>query len=436
MIIMISMNIKLNFDLLLTLSSSVVAAAMMMFRMPQLFFSLFRAVLRGDNIQTSQIMLLGKDRIPFRHTVLKINNRAQPSCSRWLNVFRGNMNIVGPRPLTLEQAVSEGIVNGEKGRRFLVKPGLVNCYRVKKQAGIAFESEARTESNFASSYSPIRALQLLFVHLLGLFLSVFMKRKISSSGDLVLFGVRINNHTMEEAVQWIMQNLQQERKSKIAFVNAGCANKFYKDIGYRDTLANYDKVFADGVGVKMAGLLYGKKIKQNVNGTDMFPLLCKQLAEQGRSVFFLGALPGVGECMSERLVKMFPDLKIAGVIDGYSMDKDSAELIEHINAANPDVLFVAFGAPVQEKWIARHLPDLDTSVAIGVGGLFDFYSGEIARAPVWMREMSLEWLWRFMMEPKAKFNRYFIGNPLFIYRLLVSLKGRRQVKTMLSTVKR
>jgi len=117
------------------------------------------------------------------------------------------------------------------------------------------------------------------------------------------------------------------------------------------------------------------------------------------------------------MVQRFPDLRIAGARDGYFTTEEEPAVVAEINDSGAAILLVAFGVPRQELWIASRRNELKTPVCLGVGGLFDFYSGRIARAPVWMREIGLEWVWRMLQEPKRMWRRYIIGNPLFLSRV-------------------
>jgi N-acetylglucosaminyldiphosphoundecaprenol N-acetyl-beta-D-mannosaminyltransferase len=136
------------------------------------------------------------------------------------------------------------------------------------------------------------------------------------------------------------------------------------------------------------------------------------------SLFLFGAKPGIAEKMKKKLEGKFPELKIGGVRNGFfDWKKDTRAIVDEINASQANILLVAFGVPLQERWIYENAPKLKPEVIMGVGGLFDFYSGEMNRAPKWMREVGLEWLYRLMKEPKRMWKRYIIGNPLFLYRV-------------------
>lgn len=234
-----------------------------------------------------------------------------------------------------------------------------------------------------------------------------------------LFGVRIHNTTIEQAVSHALASCKANNHSNLAFVNADCLNKAWKNQAYRKTLNGFDRVYADGSGIKLACALRGWTVLDNVNGTDLFPRLCLALAAQGDSVFLLGGRPGVAEACAKAMQARYASLKVAGAMHGYFSEDDNDAVIRRINESGAGVLLVAFGAPIQEFWIARHSDQLAPTIRIGVGGLFDFYSGRISRAPLWMRRIGQEWVWRLMQEPARMWRRYLLGNPLFLLRALL-----------------
>lgn len=246
-----------------------------------------------------------------------------------------------------------------------------------------------------------------------------MEEERAATDTFRLFGVRVNNTTMEQAVTHAAECSKTNIKSNLAFVNADCLNKAWNNETYRKTLNNFDRVYADGSGIKLASIIRGWALLDNVNGTDMFPRLCQALAEQGTGVFLLGGRPGVADACAETMQARYPGFKVAGVMHGYFSQDDNDAVIQRINESGAGVLLVAFGAPNQEFWIASHSHRLAPAVRIGVGGLFDFYSGRISRAPLWMRRLGQEWIWRLMQEPARMWRRYLLGNPLFVLRVLL-----------------
>jgi N-acetylglucosaminyldiphosphoundecaprenol N-acetyl-beta-D-mannosaminyltransferase len=233
-----------------------------------------------------------------------------------------------------------------------------------------------------------------------------------------VLGITIDNLTMSEAVARIVSMCEGPAQGQVCFLNSHYTNISCVNAEYRSVLEKAELVLADGIGMKLAGKILGREIKQNVNGTDLFPRLCAALAERERSVYLLGSVPGVAESAGRWLVENYPGISLKGCRHGYFQPENEQEVVRTINEAAPDVLLVALGVPAQDIWIRRHLSELNVRVAIGVGGLFDFYSGRVPRAPLWVREMGMEWLYRFYQEPRRLWRRYFIGNGLFLLRVV------------------
>jgi len=249
-------------------------------------------------------------------------------------------------------------------------------------------------------------------------LSAHTNPKKSDKSTITIFDVNINNDTMSQAVDWIVAKSLGGKKVVAQFVNADCLNKAYCDKKYRTTLSRAQHIFADGSGIALAGKITQQKVADNVNGTDLFPLLCKKSQETGMRIFLLGARPNIAKKARKNMLQQYPNAKIVGVHNGYFDEDDTDAVIDKVNAANADVLLVAMGAPTQELWIDQHRQKINAKVCIGVGGLFDFYSGRISRAPLWLRTIGCEWTWRLLQEPGRMWQRYLIGNVVFVLRVL------------------
>ena len=235
-----------------------------------------------------------------------------------------------------------------------------------------------------------------------------------------LFGIGVHNTDMRSAIDKVMT--KSKRTQTVCFVNVNTINLAREHHHLNDAVNDADWVFADGSGVRMAAARQGIRLKDNVNGTDMLPLLCARAVKEQVGLYLLGAEPGVAEEAAIKLQENHPGLVVNGTHHGFFSKEKSGDVIEQINRSGARILLVAFGSPIQEQWLQqyRHLLRVDTALA--VGGLFDFYSGRIARAPMWFRKRGLEWVWRLAMEPRNKFHRYVIGNPKFLWRCFWQLK--------------
>ncbi|MGZ3714258.1 MAG: WecB/TagA/CpsF family glycosyltransferase [Ktedonobacterales bacterium] len=234
-------------------------------------------------------------------------------------------------------------------------------------------------------------------------------------------GLGIDEMAPAEAVETIRGLWRSRLKSRIFFVNAHCFNMATADEQYRNSLDAADLVLADGSGMLLASRLLRVPIQHNLNGTDLVPLLCGAAAEEGRSVFLLGARPGVAERAAARLQEGYPGLRIAGIQHGYFASEESEAIISRINAAKPDMLLVAMGVPLQEQWITDHFTALDVPVSLAVGALLDFFSNTVPRAPRLFRRLGIEWLYRLYREPRRLWRRYMVGNVTFLSRVLLAL---------------
>ncbi|MGH1541104.1 MAG: WecB/TagA/CpsF family glycosyltransferase [Arenicella sp.] len=247
--------------------------------------------------------------------------------------------------------------------------------------------------------------------------------KPDSNKRPTIFGIPVYNESLQQAVNWIVKSAQNKQPVTAQFVNADCLNKAYNNNHYRRVLQRADHIFSDGSGVQLACRIMHRLKQENVNGTDLFPLLCKESQRHNLRIFLLGARPNLARKVKANMQRRYPGVNIVGVHNGYFDDDDTDEVIKKINLSDADILLVAFGAPLQELWIDKHRQKIAPAVCIGVGGLFDFYSGRISRAPQWLRRIGCEWLWRLKNEPQRLWKRYLIGNIVFVFRVMKQSMG-------------
>ncbi len=392
-----------SFDIFLSLSLILAFSPVLLIR------AILAKSLWGKVFDT--VELIGQFRTPFLR--LGFAGKAPASGLAVLfNILWGDMAFAGPRPMAENEVL---LLTPEQGIRFTLRPGLFSPHGLRRKVGIAYDSETSSDIDFYYSETVQGDMGLVARSLIGNLLAGGGLRP--TPAVLHFFGVDITNTTMDEAVGWMVRRVKNHEPAFVAFVNPDCLNIAYRHNKYQQVLSAAERVLPDGIGINIGCRLLGVSLMANVNGTDMFPRLCEKAAAEGLSLFLLGAKPGVAEAVSHKMRERFPTLDIAGVRDGYFKAEESGRVVEEINASKADILLVAFGAPKQELWLAEHGEKLTPCVRLGVGGLFDFYSGRLPRAPLWMREIGLEWSWRLLQEPGRMWRRYLIGNPLFLYRV-------------------
>ncbi len=232
-----------------------------------------------------------------------------------------------------------------------------------------------------------------------------------------VMGVRFDNLTMAEALEKGKKLLSQPNVSYIVTPNAEIVYEAMHDPAFCALLNDAAVVLPDGAGVVLGAKLLGTPLKQKVAGIDFAENLLGICEETGKTLFLLGSKPGIGEMAAENMKKKHPHLQICGIADGYF--KEEAPVIEKINALQPDVLFVCLGAPKQEKFMHDHRNDLKVSMMIGLGGSLDGFAGTVKRAPKWMIDLQLEWLYRLYKEP------WRFGRMMRLPKFLFAVIGRR-----------
>lgn len=239
---------------------------------------------------------------------------------------------------------------------------------------------------------------------------------VSNPQKTQVLGIEIDSLTTGQFLDRLEEFIAQRSPHQVAYVNAHSINKSFSDRGYRAILRTSDLVYADGMGVVLASRLFGGGLPERVNAGDFLDEFCGLCARKAYRLYFLGGEPGVADEAVRRLRERHPALPVVGVHHGYFTEVESPAIVEDIRQKAPDVLLVGMGQPKQEKWIRQHLDSLEVPVAWGVGNLFSYFAGRVARAPVWMRQGGLEWLHRLIVEPRRLWKRYLVGNLVFAFR--------------------
>ena len=232
-----------------------------------------------------------------------------------------------------------------------------------------------------------------------------------------VMGVGFDNVTMDEALERAKTLLAQPGPAYCVTPNAEIVYEAMHDEAFRAILNGAALVLPDGAGTVLGAKLLGTPLKQKVAGIDFSANLLGILAETGKRLYLLGGKPGIAEKAAENMIKKHPGLCICGTADGYF--RDEAPVIERINAAKPDALFVCLGAPKQEIFMHAHCADLAVPLMIGLGGSLDGFAGTVKRAPDWMIRLQLEWLYRLIKEPKR------IGRMMRLPKFVLAVLARR-----------
>lgn len=234
-----------------------------------------------------------------------------------------------------------------------------------------------------------------------------------------IMGVGFDNVTMAEALDKARELMAQPGAKYVVTPNAEIVYDAMHNEELCKLINNADLVLPDGAGVVLASKILKKPLKEKVAGVDFADNLLGVLAQTGGSAYLLGSKPGVAELAAEKMLAKHPGLTIAGMADGYF--KDEAPVVEKINAAKPDFLFVCLGAPKQENFMVNHCHELDVKLMAGLGGSLDSFAGTVKRAPKWMIKLSLEWLYRLIKEPK-RFKRM-LRLPKFLWAVCLKRLG-------------
>ena len=233
-----------------------------------------------------------------------------------------------------------------------------------------------------------------------------------------ILGVKISVVDTAAALEAIEEFISSGRPHQIVTADSSAVVLARKDSELREIINSASLVTPDSIGILWAARRFGRPLPERVSGVDLAELLCERAVGSGHRVFLLGAAPGIAEKAAEKLKQRHPGLVIAGTHHGYFKQSESEAVIDKVRAARPDLLFVAMGIPLQEKWISRHLEALGVPVAMGVGGTLDVLAGKAKRAPKWIQRMGLEWFYRLASNPRK--IRKCSTLPVFVYLVLRS----------------
>ncbi len=230
------------------------------------------------------------------------------------------------------------------------------------------------------------------------------------------FGVDVSPLSYEEIIADLQMRMEQNEKSTIIAVNPEKVMKAEKNTELRELINSSTYQIPDGIGVLLASKLKGGSITSRVTGVDMMDRLLQFAAESGYRVFLYGAKEEVVSQAKQNIEAKYPNIHISGYENGYV--QDAKLVVDKINQAKADLLFVAMGSPKQELWIQENMNKTNVRVFQGVGGSFDVFAGHVKRAPLFFRKLGIEWLYRLLKEPKRLKRQ--LALPKFLMRVLFS----------------
>jgi N-acetylglucosaminyldiphosphoundecaprenol N-acetyl-beta-D-mannosaminyltransferase len=237
-----------------------------------------------------------------------------------------------------------------------------------------------------------------------------------------ILGVEIQDITVRETLNVLKEMVEDGRPHHVMTVNPEFIMMAKRNEEFREVLRTADLRIPDGVGILLGARLLGFSMRERVTGVDIVRQLARVARDHQFSMFFLGAAPGIAEQAAQILQQENPGLTIAGTFAGSPRIEDEETICSLIEKSKPHILLVAYGPPKQDLWIARTQTRLKVPVAIGVGGTFDFITGIVPRAPLWMQRNGLEWLFRLVRQP-WRWKRQ-LTLPEFVFAILTS-KVRR-----------
>lgn len=238
---------------------------------------------------------------------------------------------------------------------------------------------------------------------------------------IAILGVPFDNVTKPEAVKLVEDMIDSRQPHYLVTPNVDFLVQARRDVELRRILCEAHLVLCDGTPLVWASRLLGNPLPERVAGSDLVPLLIQIAAQKKYRLFLLGAKPESAQRAVTRLKAQYPELIIAGHYSppfNQLLEMDHEEIKRRIVQALPDLLFVSFGCPKQEKWVAMHYRNLGVPVTAGVGATIDFLAGEVKRAPLWMQRSGTEWIFRLVQEPRRLFRRYFTDLWVFASSIL------------------
>ncbi len=224
----------------------------------------------------------------------------------------------------------------------------------------------------------------------------------------------VNAISMEETISEIEKIIEKKKPTQHVVINASKVNLMEKDPKLRKIVNSCPLINADGASIVWAAKRLGIPLKERVTGCDLFQKLVVVAEKKGYKIYLFGAKEEVVKKVKAIFEEKYPDIQIVGYRNGYFTEADEPEIVKDMAESGADMMFVAFSSPKKEYWVNKYIKQLNIPFVMGVGGSFDIVAGVTERAPKWWQDHGLEWLYRFIQEPRRMWKRYIIGNAKFV----------------------
>jgi N-acetylglucosaminyldiphosphoundecaprenol N-acetyl-beta-D-mannosaminyltransferase len=255
--------------------------------------------------------------------------------------------------------------------------------------------------------------------------------KVEANNRIQILNTNFDCVTLGETVDWVVQLIASGKRGYICTVNVAILMMMRSDPQLQNFVNNAALVVADGQPLVWTSRFFSQSLPERVTGIDLIDAIAAKAQADGLGIYIMGATPDVITAAVKKMQSKYPHLKICGFDDGYFKESQADQRVKAIAQSGAQILFVGMGVPRQELFIEQNWAQLGVNLAIGVGGSFDVYSGLRKRAPLWVQQTGLEWLYRLIQEPQRLWKRYLVTNSQFVLELLrFMLKQKRYTATL------
>lgn len=264
----------------------------------------------------------------------------------------------------------------------------------------------------------------------------FDRGKIQTTNKVQILNTGFDPLTLDETVDWVSQLVKAGRRGYICTVNVAILMMMRSNLQLQNFVSNAALIVADGQPLIWTSQLLPSSLPERVTGIDLIDAIAQRAEDEGLGIYLMG---GTIEVINAAVLKMqskYPKLKICGFDDGYFNESQAAPRVKAISQSGAQILFVGMGVPRQELFLETNWENLGVNLAIGVGGSFDVYAGIRKRAPFWVQQTGLEWLYRLIQEPQRLWKRYLLTNSQFMLEILRFMIARSPLTTALFNSKK